>query len=363
MKKSSLFSPYHLGKITLKNAVVMAPMTRNRANSEHVPLPVIAEYYTQRSGAGLIITEGTSPSANGVGYPRIPGIYNDAQIAAWKPVTASVHVHGGHIFLQLMHTGRVGNQLNLPEGAVVLGPSAIPMAGEIYTDAAGMQPYTAPKEMTPAHIQEAKREYVQASISAIEAGFDGVELHGANGYLLEQFIAPMSNQRTDEYGGSVENRCRFVLEVAKATVEAIGAECVGIRLSPNGAFNDILPYPEVKETYTYLATELNKLGLVYVHLVDHSSMGTPPVGEDVVTAIRTAFKGTFILSGGYTKARAEHDLTDGKADLIAFGRPFISNPDLVARLESDATLNDPDYTTFYTPGEKGYTDYPSLALV
>ncbi len=358
-----LFSPYKLGSIELKNAVVMSPMTRNRSSRDNVPQAMVATYYSQRASAGLIISEGTSPSPNGVGYPRIPGIYNDAQIAAWKTVTEAVHEKGGKIFLQLMHTGRVSHQSCLPEGAVILAPSAIQMKGKIYTDDAGMVDYSAPKEMSIAEIHSSIAEYVQASKNAIEAGFDGVELHGANGYLIEQFIAPMSNHRSDEYGGSIEKRCRFAIEVAKATSEAIGADRVGIRLSPNGAFNDILPYPEVEETYTYLAKELNKLNLVYIHLVDHSSMGTPAVGEEVVSAIRNAFKGTLILSGAYDKVRAESDLANDKAQLIAFGRPFISNPDLVERMKTDAELSAPDYSTFYTPSEKGYIDYPTLALV
>ena len=358
-----LFSPTQLGNIELKNAIVMAPMTRNRSTSNNIPEAIVTTYYAQRASAGLIITEGTSPSPNGVGYPRIPGIYNDEQIAAWKNVTSAVHEKGGRIFLQLMHTGRVSHTSCMPDGAIILAPSAIKMTGQIYTDEAGMQDYSQPKEMTLEEIASAKQEYVQASINAIAAGFDGVELHAANGYLLEQFIAPMSNHRSDEYGGSIENRCRFVLEVAKATSEAIGAEHVGIRLSPNGAFNDILPYPEVEQTYTYLAAGLSDLHLVYVHLVDHSSMGTPAVGENVVAGIRAAFKGTLILSGGYDKARAEKDLVDGKAQLIAFGRPFLANPDFVERMKSDLEMNAPDFSTFYTPGEKGYTDYPTVALV
>ena len=353
-----LFSPYKLGSIELKNAIVMAPMTRNRASSNNIPETIVTQYYAQRASAGLIITEGTSPSPNGVGYPRIPGIYNDEQIAAWKSVTSAVHEKGGRIFLQLMHTGRVSHTSCLTEGANILAPSAIKMTGQIYTDEAGMQDYSEPKEMSLDDIETAKQEYVQASINAMVAGFDGVELHAANGYLLEQFIAPMSNQRTDEYGDSIENRCRFVLEVAKATIDAIGKEHVGIRFSPNGAFNDIVPYPEVEETYNYLAEKMNELDLVYIHLVDHSSMGTPAVGEHVVAGIRNAFEGTLILSGGYDKLKAEKDLLDGKGELIAFGRPFISNPDFVERMESDLELSAPDFSTFYTPGEKGYTDYP-----
>jgi N-ethylmaleimide reductase len=358
-----LFSPYKLGSIELKNSIVMAPMTRNRASSSNIPQPIVAQYYAQRASAGLIITEGTSPSPNGVGYPRIPGIYNEEQITAWKSVTSAVHEKGGRIFLQLMHTGRVSHISSLPAGAVILAPSAIKMTGQIYTDKAGMLDYSEPKEMSLAEIESTKDEYVQAAINAMKAGFDGVEIHGANGYMLEQFIAPMSNHRTDEYGGSIENRCRFALEVVGATINAIGKNHVGIRFSPNGAFNDIVPYPEVAETYQYLANGMNELSVLYIHLVDHSSMGTPAVGENVVAGIRNAFKGTLILSGGYDKLRAEKDLLDGKGELIAFGRPFISNPDLVERMESDLELSAPDFTTFYTPGEKGYTDYPAYSLV
>ena len=357
---SLLFSPTKLGPLTLQNRLVMSPLTRNRA-PDNVPNDLMVEYYGQRASAGLIITEGTSPSPNGLGYPRIPGAFSAAQTAAWKKVTDAVHAKGAKIFLQLMHTGRIGHTLNLPAGATVMGPSAIAAAGEMYTDAGGMKPHTTPKAMTEADLETALGEYVQAAKNAVAAGFDGVELHGANGYLLEQFIRPNSNQRTDAYGGSIENRARFVLEAAKAVIAAIGKDKVGIRLSPYGAFNDMPPYPEMEADYAYLARQLNALGLAYVHLVDHSPMGAPAVPQSIKETFRKEFKGALILSGGYDAARAEADLSAGKADLIAFGRPFLANPDLIKRWQSGAQLNAPDPNTFYTPGPKGYTDYPVLA--
>ena len=357
---SLLFSPTKLGPLTLQNRLVMSPLTRNRAVG-NVPNDLMVEYYKQRASAGLIITEGTSPSPNGLGYPRIPGAFSAEQTAAWKRVTDAVHARGAKIFLQLMHTGRIGHQNNLPAGASVVGPSAVAAAGEIYTDAEGMKAHPTPKAMTEADVKTAIGEYVQAAKNAVAAGFDGVELHGANGYLLEQFIRPNSNTRTDAYGGSIEKRARFVLEVAKAVVDAIGKDKVGIRLSPYGAFNDMPPYPQMEADYAYLARDLSKLGLVYVHLVDHSSMGAPTVPQSIKDTFRKDFKGALILSGGYDTARAEADLEAGKADLIAVGRPILANPDLVARWKAGAALNAPDPATFYTPGPKGYTDYPALA--
>jgi N-ethylmaleimide reductase len=358
MTTSKLFTSALLGQISLQNHIVMAPMTRNRATSDNIPGELQAKYYTQRAIAGLIITEGTSPSPNGVGYPRIPGIYNSAQIEGWKQTTDAVHQAGGKIFLQMMHTGRVGNSLNLPEGAVVMAPSPIPPAGDIYTDKGGMQPHTTPKEMTAEEIKTTLAEFVSASMNAIEAGFDGVELHAANGYLLEQFISPDTNQRTDEYGGSIEKRSSFVLEVVKAVGEAIGFDKTAIRLSPYGVNAGMTIYPELDETYNYLAEQLNSLGVVYLHMVDHSAMGAPEVPATLKQQIREKFKGILIQSGGYDLSRAEADLQSGFADLVAFGRPFISNPDFVSRLEHRHELTAPDFSTFYTPGEAGYTDYP-----
>ena len=356
---SILYSPANLGPLKLQNHLVMAPMTRNRATG-NVPNDLIAEYYGQRSSAGLIVTEGTSPSPNGLGYPRIPGIFSAEQVDGWRKVVAAAHAGGAKFFIQLMHTGRIGHPLNLPKGARVLGPSAIAAAGEIYTDAEGMKPHPTPEPMTDADIKTAIAEFGTAAKNAVAAGADGVELHAANGYLLEQFIRPTSNQRTDSYGGSIENRARFVLEAAKAAIAAIGADKVGIRLSPYGTFNDMPDYPEMASDYAYLATKLNELGLVYVHLVDHSPMGAPEVPVSIKQAVRKAFKRSLILSGGYDAARAEKELEDKACDLIAVGRPFLSNPDLVARWKSGAAVNEIDFGTFYTPGPKGFTDYPSL---
>ena len=356
---SLLFSRTTLGPIALQNRLVMAPMTRNRA-VDSVPNDLMAEYYAQRASAGLIITEGTSPSPNGLGYPRIPGIFSAAQVAGWKRVTAAVHPLGAKIFVQLMHCGRIAHPLNLPAGARILGPSAIAAAGEMYTDAEGMKPNAMPEAMTETDIKATIEEFGEAARNAMAAGFDGIELHGANGYLLEQFFRPNSNQRTDRYGGSVENRARFVLEVLEAAIGAVGRDKVGIRLSPFGVFNDMPAYASMEADYTYLARQLNRAGLVYIHLVDHSSMGAPTVPESMKATFRSTFKRTLILSGGYDAARAESDLDAGKSDLVAFARLFLANPDLVARWKFGPMVNAPDPGTFYTPGPKGYTDYPSL---
>jgi len=352
-----LFSPCSLGPLELANRIVMAPMTRSRALG-NLPNELMATYYAQRAGAGLIVTEGVSPSPNGLGYLNIPGIFSEAQVAGWRLVTEAVHRKGGKIFVQLMHTGRIGHPANLPPGAEVLGPSAVAAAGEMYT-LSGPAPHPVPRAMEVADIARAVEEYAQGARNARSAGFDGVELHAANGYLLDQFLNPRSNQRQDEWGGA--NRSRFVLDVAKAASAAIGANRVGIRLSPYGAFNDLGPFEGMDEAYVALAKELNRLGLVYLHLVDHSAMGAPPVPQGIKDALRTAFPGALILSGGYDRSRAEADLAAGRADLVAFGRPFIANPDLPQRLRQRAPLVEPDAATFYVPGEKGYTDYPALA--
>ena len=355
---SRLFSEYRLGACKLKNRIVMAPMTRSRA-IDNLPNELMVRYYEQRASAGLIITGGVAPSPNGLGYPRIPGIFSAAQVEAWKPVTEAVHEKDGKIFMQLMHTGRISHPLNMPAGARVLAPSAVPANEQMFTDAEGMQPLPIPEAMTTADIEATIEEYVQAARNAIAAGFDGVELHAANGYLIEQFLRPNTNQREDDYGGSIENRARFLMEVAGATVDALGYKNVGIRLSPFGVFNDMPLYDEMESDYEYLALELNELNLIYVHLVDHSAMGAPEVPASIKTTFRNDYCASLILSGGYDAERAEKDLAY-KADLIAVGRPFIANPDLPARWQTGAPLNEPDYDTFYTPGEKGYTDYPAL---
>lgn len=356
---SLLFSTFQLGSLQLQNRIVMAPMTRNRAIG-NVPNELMVEYYRQRASAGLIVTEGTSPSPNGLGYARIPGIFSEAQVAGWRAVTAAVHRGGAKFFMQLMHTGRIGHALNLPAGARVLGPSAVAATGEMYTDTQGMQQQPVPEAMSVADIKTAVAEFAQAARNALQAGFDGIELHGANGYLLEQFIRPNSNQRQDNYGGGIENRARFVLEVVDAVSAAIGKDKVGIRLSPYGVFNDMPLYDAMEADYIYLARQLDARGVVYVHLVDHTAMGAPAVPASIKDAIREYFRGVLILSGGYDAVRAEADLAAGKADLIAVARPFLANPDLPARWRTRAALNEPDFSTFYTPGEKGYIDYPAL---
>ncbi len=356
---SQLFSKTTLGSLSLQNHLVMSPMTRNRAIG-NIPNELMAQYYGQRASAGLIITEGTSPSPNGLGYPRIPGIFFAAQVAGWKLVTAAVHAKGGKIFMQLMHCGRISHALNLPAGARMIAPSAVAAAGEMYTDAAGMKPHPVPQAMSETDIRMAIEEYAQAARNAVTAGFDGVELHGANGYLIEQFIRPNTNIRTDSYGGTIENRGRFMCEVVAAAIAAIGKDKVGIRLSPFGVFNDMPLYAAMEDDYAYLAKKLNTLGLAYIHLVDHSSMGAPTVPDSMKATFRSVFKGKLILSGGYDAARAESDLAAGKADLIAVGKLFLANPDLVARWKTGAALNAFDMNTFYTADAKGYTDYPTL---
>ena len=354
-----LFGPAKLGSYSLQNHIVMAPLTRSRAIG-NVPNDLMAEYYAQRASVGLIVTEGTSPSPNGLGYPRIPGIFSQAQIEGWTKIAKAVHTRGAKIFMQLMHTGRVTHPLNLPAGARVLAPSAIAAAGEMYTDAEGMKPLPAPTAMSAADIKSTMQEFVQAAKNAMAAGMDGVELHAANGYLLEQFIRPNSNIRTDQYGGPIQNRARFVLEVAAAVANAIGQDKVGIRLSPFGIFNDMPLYETMEADYAYLTGQLNALGLVYVHIVDHSPMGAPTVPDSMKRTMRRLFKQTLILSGGYDRARAEVDLMTGNGDLIAVGRAILANPDLPARWRANAPLNEPDFNTFYTPGAKGYTDYPAI---
>jgi N-ethylmaleimide reductase len=360
-----LFSDAKLGNLTLQNHIVMAPMTRSRVLSQNAPGDIVATYYAQRATAGLIISEGTSPSPNGLGYARIPGLYSPEQIAGWKHVTDAVHEKGGKIFVQLMHTGRIAHPDNMPAGAEVVAPSAIAAKGDMWTDTQGMQPQPTPRALSTDEVKATILEYIQAAKNAVEAGFDGVELHGANGYLIEQFLHPSANQRTDEYGGSDENRARFLLEIARGTIDAIGGDKVGVRLSPYGVAGDLAHHDGIESFYNYLAEQLHAAGLVYLHLVDHAGMGAPAVPPSVVAGIRDRFNGTLILSGGYDAARAEAALESGLGDLIAFGRPFIANPDLVERLEAGAELAQPDYTTLYAPGpngfEQGFIDYPALA--
>lgn len=360
MTRPMLFDTFSLRTIPLKNRVVMSPLTRSRAVADNTANSLMATYYAQRASAGLIITEGTSPSPDGLGYARIPGLFNDAHVQGWKLVTDAVHAAGGKIVVQLMHTGRVAHQANLPAGAEVLSASADVCPGEMWTDTQGSQPHTPPRAMDEADIQAVTRDYAKAARLAIEAGFDGIELHAANGYLLEQFLNANLNRRTDGYGGTAEGRNRLVLEVARAAAHEIGADRVGIRLSPHGVVNSTGAFEGVNEQYLALVKDLSALGLLYVHVLDHAAMGAPPVPAKLKADLRAAFDGPFILAGGLDKAGAEAALNEGRADLTAMGRAFIANPDLVERLRHDEALNAPDAATFYTPGAKGYTDYPAL---
>lgn len=361
MKEQIIFSPLQLGSLQLANRIAMAPMTRCRAIG-NIPNDLMAEYYQQRNAAGLLITEGTSPAPEGLGYARIPGIFSEEQVAGWKKVTDAAHAGGAKISIQLMHTGRISHPYNMPEGTRVLAPSAVKPKGQMWTDSAMMQDFPEPEAMTAEDLERTKQAYVHAARNAMAAGFDFVELHGANGYLLEQFLSPFSNIRTDQYGGSIENRCRFVLETAEAVANAIGRERTGIRLSPYGVASDMPHYPEIEATYDYLSRSLNTLGIGYIHLVDHSAMGAPVVPDRIRELIRKNFNQTLILSGGYTLERAESDLAAHKADLIAFGRPFINNPDLVNRFRNELPLNqDLKTDLFYAAGPEGYTDYPVIS--
>lgn len=352
-----LFDAFQHPRLPLQNRVVMAPLTRSRALDHHRPNALMVQYYAQRSSAGLIITEGTSPSPNGLGYPRIPGLFNEEQAQAWRAVTHAVHQGGAKIFVQLMHTGRVSASANLPPGGRVVGPTAQACPGETYTDTEGMQPYATPHALSELEITDVVTEFAQAARMAVQVGFDGVELHAANGYLLEQFLNANVNTRTDGYGGSAEGRNRMVLEVARAAVAAIGGERVGIRVSPYGELNATGAFDGVNAQYLALARGLSSLGLVYMHLVDHESMGASKVPTSIKLGLRDAFEGVFIVSGGLDAARAEAALREGRGDLAAFGRAFIANPDLVRRMREGLPLNVPDASTFYTPGPEGYTDY------
>lgn len=351
-----LFSPADLGPIHLSNRVVMAPMTRSRAIG-NVPNALMAEYYGQRASAGLIVTEGVAPSPNGLGYPRIPGLYSPQQVEGWRRVTEAVHGAGGRIVAQLMHVGRIAHPLNLPEGGEVVAPSAVAAAGEMFTDREGPQPHPTPREMTAADIEQAKAEFVAAARNAVGSGFDGVELHAANGYLLEQFLNPHTNRRADGYGGSVAARGRFVLETARAVAAAIGADRVGIRLSPHSRFNDMPAYGETVEQYVWLAERLGAEGLLYLHLV----LGAERIPQPTIDAVTKAFGGTVIVNSGFDRASAEAALSSDEADLVAFGAPFIANPDLVARMRDGHDLAPPRQELFYAPGPEGYVDYRAVA--
>lgn len=357
MSKSNvnLFEPVVLNGIQLNNRIVMAPMTRSRAIGA-IPNELMATYYGQRATAGLTIVEGTAPSPNGLGYARTPGIFNKEQVDGWKKVTKAVHDEGGKIFAQLMHVGRIAHIANMPEGARTLAPSAVKPNVMMWTDALGMQPIETPAAMTLADIQNVIQEFVQGARNAINAGFDGVELHGANGYLLEQFLNPHSNTRTDQYGGSTEKRIRFVVELATAVAHAIGKGKTAVRISPYGTFNDMPAYDDTFRTYDLLTHELQKLDIVYLHVIDIAARASAE-GLQLLKTIRKNFTNSLILNGGYDKERAVQALQMDGADLVSFGSKFIANPDLPYRLQNDIALSSPDVNTFYTPGAVGYTDY------
>jgi N-ethylmaleimide reductase len=354
MKK--ILSLYTKGSLSLQNHLVMAPMTRSRA-IDNLPNDLMAVYYSQRSGAGLIVTEGTAPAPEALGYPRIPGIFSEAQIEGWKKTTSAVHKEGSKIFVQLMHTGRIGHKDNLPDGVQLVGPSNQKAAGQIFTDTAGMQDHSEPIALTAEGIQLVIEGFLTAAANAVTAGFDGIELHAANGYLLEQFLNPAVNDRTDEYGGSIEKRAKLILDIAEKTALLIGKEKVGIRFSPFSTLGDLAEYDEreVHYTYAYLAKELDTIGIAYIHISSN-----PNIPQKTLEVIRANFEGTLILSNGFTPETAEQELNNGIADLVAFGRSFLANPDFVQRIERSAPLNQLDFTTLYTPGAVGYTDYATL---
>lgn len=359
MSQPSLFAPTTLGRLALRNRIVMSPMTRSRAIG-NVPNDLMATYYAQRAEAGLIVTEGTSPSADGLGYARIPGLFTAEHVEGWRKTTRAVHDAGSRIFVQLMHTGRVAHPDNLPPGARVVGPSAVAWESQMYVDGKGQLPVPTAHALTENEIEDAIAAYVRSAELAVEAGFDGVELHGANGYLIEQFFNTAANQRTDAWGGSVENRARFAIEIARRAAARIGGERLGLRVSPYSTAGGLRSDDDgVEALHEMVAREVGKVGFAYVHVVDHSSLGQPAVTDSVKAKIRAAFGGTLVLAGGQSRETAEAALAEGRADLVAFGRPFLSNPRLPTRLRDGLPLAAPDFATFYTPGAQGYTDYPA----
>jgi len=352
--EASLFSPYRLGHIDLKNRLVMAPMTRSRALEGNVPNPLAATYYAQRASAGLIVSEATQVTPKGQGYIRTPGIYSAEQIAGWTAVTEAVHRAGGKIFLQLWHVGRISHP-DFHGGELPVAPSAVAPVGEVFT-AKGPQKMVTPRALELAEIPGIVAQYRSGAENAKAAGFDGVELHGANGYLLDQFTRDGANKRTDAYGGSVENRARLPLEVTQAVIEIWGADKVGYRISPTGSFNSMSDSNPVA-TFSYLTEQLNRLGIVYLHVVDPAAGGATRISP----VLRPKFDRTYIVNGGFNLDSAEAAIRDGETDLVAFGVPFLANPDLPKRFRAKAPLNTPDQATFYAGEGKGYADYPALA--
>ncbi len=348
-----LTSPAQLGTLSLKNHMVMAPLTRSRAGEGDAPTPTVVEYYRQRAGAGLIITEGSQVSAQGKGYMRTPGIFTTEQIEGWKQVTDAVHAEGGRIFLQLWHVGRLSHSLVQLNNELPVAPSAIKADGEIYTSE-GLKSYELPRALTLNEIPDVIADFRQGAENAKRAGFDGVEIHGANGYLIDQFLRDGTNTRTDAYGGSVENRARFLKEVVESVIEVFGASRVGVRLSP--IFNYFsMSDRDPQATFNYAAKMLSRYGLAYIHVVELGA------GAFDFRDLKHRFGGSYIANGGYDAERAEKALSSGDADLVSFGTAFLANPDLVERFQRGAALNEADPATFYQGEERGYTDYPTLA--
>lgn len=350
---SQLFTPVRVGRHTLPNRLVMAPMTRSRSDDDGIPSDLVTLYYAQRSSAGLIITEGVFPSAMGKGYVHTPGIETDAQAAAWKKVTEAVHANGGRIFMQLMHCGRISHPSLLPNEAQPVAPSAIKPTGKTWT-ASGLQDFITPRELSKDEIVSVINDYRMATRRALSAGFDGVELHTASGFLPEQFLSSGSNQRQDQYGGSVVNRVRFVLEVLHAMVAEAGGDRVGIKISPEMGFNDTFDATP-QETYTYLVDQLRDLNLAYLHVALFGA------NVDYHALLRPRFNGAYLIGGGLDQMGAEAVLADGRADATVFGGAFLANPDLPDRFRQGVPLNLPDKNTFYSSGAQGYTDYPFLS--
>jgi N-ethylmaleimide reductase len=353
---ATLFTSVKVGPYTLSNRLIMAPMTRSRADVvTGVPSDLVPVYYAQRAGAGLIISEGIYPSAMGKGYWGTPGLHTDAQVAGWKKVTEAVHAKGGRIFAQIMHTGRISDPSFLPGNAAPVAPSAVKPNGQSFT-AEGMKPHVTPRSLDTAEIADIIAEYGNAAARAIEAGFDGAELHAASGYLPMQFLSSGTNLRTDKYGGGAANRRRFAIEALEAMSKAVGARRVGIKISPEMAFNDISD-ANPQETYTALVGAIGNMGLAYLHV---GLFGTP---VDYHGMLKPLFKGAYLAGGGLDQAKAEALVGAGRADAAVFGALFLANPDLPERLRHGAALNAPDPSTFYTPGPKGYIDYPALEPV
>ncbi len=356
---SILFSTFTLGPHELKNRIVMAPMTRSRAAEGNMVTRLHAEYYSQRASAGLLVTCGSQVSPTGVGYPATPGIHTPEQVVAWKTVTETVHSRGGKIFLQLWHVGRISHPSLQPDGQLPVAPSAIRPAGQVFTNE-GMLDFVTPRALENSDIPGVVEEFRKGAENALAAGFDGVEIHGANGYLIDQFLRDGTNHRTDQYGGSLDNRTRFLLEVVKAVTSVWGNGRVGVRISPENPFND-MDDSDPQAIFTHIAGALSGKGLAYLHVVEAFTEETVPgVQQFDYTKLKEAFSGPYIANGGYDRERAETVLTQGHADLVSFGMLSLANPDLPERLERDGPFNTPDQDTFYGGGAEGYTDYPFL---